>query len=377
MSALTSASLREAVLDAVDSLADMSVGDTAADPDDVEVSARLASDEREPADDPAPPVTTELSLDDAVDRAVVRLKAAGELDATTQAALLSILDSTNPEDWPAAIDAFTASLEKHRPARRTAAAAEVPTPGPQAVPTPGPQAVPPTADVVLPVAFAPPTEPARLTAVAEARPLVRDVVPEPVVQPSPPAPAAVPETPEMQFGGSPVVAEGLVAGDDHDLTRELLTQESPTQEPARSEEPAAVDPPSPGPAPLAVRSACFASRVQAWGKVDRFPESAFRPGQDVIVYFELERPATRREAGGHATSIDTLFRLVAADGRLLGQWDFEPIDELCHAPRSDYFARYIVRIPHDAPPGPCRLDFVVSDRVAGTSTPASLDLEIR
>jgi hypothetical protein len=135
---------------------------------------------------------------------------------------------------------------------------------------------------------------------------------------------------------------------------------------------------TPPPAPvLAVRNACFVSRVRAWGVVDKFPEAVFRPGQDVIVYFELEAPTTRHSPAGHTTSIDTIFRLVASDGHQVGQWDFEPIDETCLAPRRDYFARYFVRIPETAAPGPYRLELMVTDLVAGVSSQAHLDLEVR
>ena len=126
-----------------------------------------------------------------------------------------------------------------------------------------------------------------------------------------------------------------------------------------------------------VKNPCFVSRVRAWGVVDRFEQHVFRPGQEVIVYFELDDLSSRESAEGHATSIDSLFRLVGPDGRQVGQWTFEPIEETCHAPRRDYFARYFLRIPDNAPPGLCRLDFVVTDRVAGISTQSHLDLEVQ
>jgi len=116
--------------------------------------------------------------------------------------------------------------------------------------------------------------------------------------------------------------------------------------------------------------------VRAWGAVDRFPEQVFRPGQEVIVYFELEDLSSRASAAGHATSIDAMFRLIATDGQQTGQWKFEPVEETCHAPRSDYFARYFIRIPETAPAGRCKLEFMVTDRFAGVSTQADLDLEI-
>jgi len=375
MSALTSATLREAVFNAVDSLADVSVGGVGGS-DDADVSARLASDDGETAGTAEPAPT--LSLDEAVDRAVARLKAAGELDAATQTTLLSILESTQPEDWPAAIDAFTASLEKHRPAQEAAAAAQdtptaaatdafvVPTAfSPPAVAGAAPTATPSAADRLL-------LEPEKLAVVETARPAIEPLLPAAADPPSPPTAS---EMRGVQRDEEPVVAEASAP-----VEQPRSVEPAPPVVDSRADaEPASVASPTPvvpGPS-LVVRNACFASRVRAWGVVDRFAEAVFRPGQDVIVYFELDAPAVRTTAAGHATSIDTLFRLLTSDGRQVGQWDFEPIDETCHAPRRDYFARCILRIPDDAPPGMHRLEGVVTDLVAGTSVPLHLDLEVR
>jgi len=110
--------------------------------------------------------------------------------------------------------------------------------------------------------------------------------------------------------------------------------------------------------------------------VDAFEQHTFQPGQELIVYFELEELSSRESTAGHSTSINTVFRLVDADGARLGQWSFEPIDETCRSPRRDYFARYFLRIPTDAPAGSCQLEFVVTDTLAGMSTQAHLDLDI-
>lgn len=134
---------------------------------------------------------------------------------------------------------------------------------------------------------------------------------------------------------------------------------------------AASSPPS-----LAVNNACFASRVLAWGSVERFAADRFQPGQEVIVYFELANLASNQTEAGHTTSIDTVLRLVAADGRRLHEWTFHPIDETCRNRRRDYFVRYLVEFPADLPAGACRLELAVTDAVAATTAEASLPLEI-
>jgi hypothetical protein len=365
MSALTTASLRDVVRDTIDSLAEATA-------DDADVAASLVTDDTTAAEPVVSEPAKPLSLDEAVDRAVSRLNGVGELDAATQATLLSILENTNPQDWPAAIDAFTASLEVHRPAKPSVPRAQAsvvqvaavePKPAePLMFPAPGEPEPLPAVDppLAFPAPPAPPvTEPATIAFVEAARP----VGPEPRMLPAP-----VPPADESGEASEPSVASDPL----------VVIEPLGAEEPLRPDDLPALEPPPAVAEPrLAICNACFVTRVRAWGVVDRFPEATFRPGQDVIVYFELDAPTARESAAGHTTSIDTIFRLVAADGRQIGQWDFEPIDQTSHAPRRDYFARYFLRIPETATAGPCRLEFMVTDLVTGTSTQAHLDLDVR
>jgi hypothetical protein len=127
---------------------------------------------------------------------------------------------------------------------------------------------------------------------------------------------------------------------------------------------------------FAIRNACFASRVRAWGVVDRFETSEFQPGQELIVYFELDKLASRESADGHTTRIETALKLVAADGRRVHEWAFEPLEETCGSHRHDYFARYLVALPASAPAGPCHLEMAVTDTVAGRTAHVSLPLDV-
>jgi len=133
---------------------------------------------------------------------------------------------------------------------------------------------------------------------------------------------------------------------------------------------AAPEPPAEAAALLAVRNACFASRVQAWGVVERFATDRFTAGQEVIVYFELDGLAAGESAAGFTTCIDTSLRLVSADGRELHAWKFEPVAETCVARRRDYFARYVVRLPAAA--GECRVEIAVTDTLAGKTATATV-----
>ena len=152
--------------------------------------------------------------------------------------------------------------------------------------------------------------------------------------------------------------------------------------PAESPRTAATEPDQPPaqPAPIqpvfAVQNACFTSRVRAWGVVDRFETAQFQPGQEVIVYFELDQLTSRESAEGHTTRIDTVLRLVDASGRRVHEWTFEPLEETCGSHRRDYFARYLVAVPPATPAGSCRLEVVVTDTIAGRTARTSMPLDV-
>lgn len=249
----------------------------------------------------------------AIEEAVERLARLGPLDAGAEVALVETLQATQQEDWPVVIEAFSATLAESQPRRREAAKPDATAAS--AAPEPAPEEIP-----------APPDEA-----------------------------AAVPSEPEAAEAASPPEPAGA----------------APAVEP-----PAVVEPAAAPRAELTVRNACFASRVQAWGQVDRFPADRFHAGQELIVYFELDGLSAGESPTGFTTCIDTALRLVSDDGRELHAWRFEPVVETCAARRRDYFARYVVQLPEAAAAGPCRVEIAVTDTLCGAVAAAAVPCEI-
>jgi hypothetical protein len=358
-SAITSATLREALRQTA---ASVSSRDDAATPpaDDATAVAEkpVAAPREEIPEEPVP------SLEEAIDRAVARLASTGGVDDATRAVLVQTLQTTRPRDWPAVVDEFVAALEAGRAAPDTEPVAPSPAPAVAARRDAEPAPVSPGAAVKAPVdGPAPLRFPASTT--------------ELVTPPSQPAAAPSP-LPTTVRAARPIVrpmvtAVAMAMAQPPAARIELI-------EPATGQPTADPDPVSPtdeqvddGPV---VRNACFATRVRAWGVVDRFPRAAFSPGQEVLVYFELEHLLARQSAAGHTTGVDTAFRLVTAAGEEVQDWAFPPLVETCHAPRRDYFVRYFLTVPAGLPAGQYRLEFLVTDTLAGGSTEAALDLEI-
>ena len=276
----------------------------------------------------------------AIEEAVSRLSRLGALDEATQTTLIETLQRTSQEDWPAVVEAFAESLARSDDLPTTASSAPI-TPEPHVVAKADLDAA------LLSSAAASPPLPLEPEPAAAPEP-TEVVKPEPI-EPQPEStvtPVAVPEpaTPEAL---PPVVVDAS-ADSDH-------------AEPA---------------APFAIRNACFATRVQAWGVVDRFVADEFQQGQDVIVYFELDGLSAGTSPAGHTTCIDTALRLTTADGTTLHDWSFEPIAETCRSRRHDYFARYVVRIPESKVAGDCQVEIVVTDTLSGSVAQASLPLAV-
>jgi len=267
----------------------------------------------------------------AIDEAVVRLAKIGALDPAARATLVETLQRTQQEDWPVVVEAFASSLAAASPPPRLTEhhEADEPVDAPAPIVAASHTAAKADLDEAL---IAPAPEPVM--------PLAEPVVPSSPVPAVAPAPAPVSSAPTLE---------------PDDQAQQVAAAAA---------------------RPLAVCNPCFATRVQAWGVVDRFQAARFRPGQEVIVYFELDNLSSGRSAAGHTTCIDASLTLVAADGTTVRDWSFEPIAETCAAQRRDYFARYVIRVPESATSGAFRLDIDVVDTLAGTTAKASLPLEI-
>jgi hypothetical protein len=270
----------------------------------------------------------------AIEEAVARLSKLGTLDETARATLIDTLRRTQQEDWPVVIEAFAETLAAAAPQ----AAAVVPASA-AAEPHVVAKATTEKPDATPAVAAAAPAPAAPIAAAGELA-ATKDEAAEPA-PPEPPQRAA--ETTSGTQDTKPATSAGAAAA-----VRPALT----------------------------VQNAAFASKVRAWGDLDRFPANRFRPGQEVIVYFELENLSAGDSPAGHTTCIDTVIRLVGPSGESVHDWSFEPIAETLKARRRDYFARYVVRIPESTPAGGCRLQLTVTDTLAGTTSQASLPLEL-
>lgn len=313
--------------------------------DDRSAEKEIPSGPRDGGDDEAADDTADVERREAaIEEAIHRLAKVGALDDAARDSLVATLQRTDQEDWPVVVEAFAESLASS-PSRHVVAKADLDTaamPGdaaPLSVPDEQPE---PTTAVEGTAALEPET-----------------LAPEPAV-PADVAPAPAPVAAAVSMPAAPPMQPKEAVAP---MPKAPAPEDVAEPAPAAAEE-------------LAIRNTCFATRVQAWGVLDRFAADRFRPGQEVIVYFELDDLTAGASAAGHTTCIDSRLRLVSEGGSTVHEWTFEPIAETCRARRHDYFARYMIRIPTGATAGRHRIELAVTDTLSGQQAVEAIDLEI-
>lgn len=119
-------------------------------------------------------------------------------------------------------------------------------------------------------------------------------------------------------------------------------------------------------ADLQIRNVAFCRQIQYFGNYERFPRDEFRPGQEVLLYAEVENFKSEPTADGqYRTLLRSTIEILSPNGDLRKQIDFAATEDLCRNYRRDYFHNYQFTIPDRIPLGPHTLKLTVFDELSG------------
>ncbi len=119
-------------------------------------------------------------------------------------------------------------------------------------------------------------------------------------------------------------------------------------------------------ADLQIRNVAFCRQIQYFGNYERFPRDEFRPGQEVLLYAEVENFKSEPTADGqYRTLLRSTIEILSPNGELRKQIDFAATEDLCRNYRRDYFHNYQFIIPERIPLGPHTLKLTVFDELSG------------
>jgi hypothetical protein len=119
-------------------------------------------------------------------------------------------------------------------------------------------------------------------------------------------------------------------------------------------------------ADLQVRNVTFSKQNFGYGNYDRFVRDEVRPGQDVLLYAEIENFKSDPTADGqYRTLLRSTIEILSPAGEVRKKFDFPATEDLCRNYRRDYFHNYQFTIPDRLPLGPHVLKLAVFDELSG------------
>jgi hypothetical protein len=114
-------------------------------------------------------------------------------------------------------------------------------------------------------------------------------------------------------------------------------------------------------ASLVVRNLAFCSEVTSYGVFKPFTKYEFKPGQEVLLYAELENFASETTEKGYHTALKSSYQILDSRGARVAEQEFPVTEEVCRNSRRDFFIRYFVYMPKRIYDGNYTLQLTIED----------------
>ena len=130
-------------------------------------------------------------------------------------------------------------------------------------------------------------------------------------------------------------------------------------------------------ASLAVKNIAFCSEVSSYGVLTRFDKNEFVPGQQVLLYAEVENLVSEATPKGHHTALSSSCQVFDARGQRVQEQEFPLTEEYCLNARRDFFIRYFLRMPEQIYDGPHTLQLTIEDTLGHKVAQSKIDFQIK
>jgi hypothetical protein len=130
-------------------------------------------------------------------------------------------------------------------------------------------------------------------------------------------------------------------------------------------------------ASLTVKNIAFCSEVSSYGVLTRFDKAEFQPGQQVLLYAEVENFVTESTPKGHHTALASSYQIFDSRGQRVQEHEFPLTEEFCLNPRRDFFVRYFLRLPDQIYEGQHTLQLTIEDTLGHKVGQAKIEFQVR
>jgi hypothetical protein len=116
---------------------------------------------------------------------------------------------------------------------------------------------------------------------------------------------------------------------------------------------------------LVVKNLHFCSEIKGFANYATFAQEVFKPGQELLLYAELDHFATVESERGFHTQFSARYQVLDAQGKRVEERELIAAEEHCRNRRRDYFVSYRIRVPQLINPGEYTLKLIVEDQLSG------------
>ncbi len=127
--------------------------------------------------------------------------------------------------------------------------------------------------------------------------------------------------------------------------------------------------------PLIVRNLAFVTDIQSFGSYKPFPECKFTPGQEVLLYAEVENFSSESTSKGYRTSLRFGYQIFDSRGQRVAEHEFTAQED-CLNMRRDFFIGYHFFIPTRIYDGKHTLQLTVEDLHSQKIGQSSIDFTV-
>lgn len=146
----------------------------------------------------------------------------------------------------------------------------------------------------------------------------------------------------------------MVDPDGHPIARRRLTSAAKELREATRHASAGSD-------SLEVRAVSFCTAIEAYGQTTPFKKNQFKPGQQVILYCEVENFTASKLDGGFETHLQGSYDILDADGNKVDGQLLPADRQVSSNYLRDYFIAYQMGLPNSLPAGDYTLQLTIED----------------
>jgi hypothetical protein len=129
-------------------------------------------------------------------------------------------------------------------------------------------------------------------------------------------------------------------------------------------------------AAMTVRNLSFCTEVSSYGVFKPFAKYEFKPGEQAILYAEVDNFTIESTDKGFHTAMHSSYQVYDNRGAKVAEQDYAVTEEVCRNPRHDFFIRYFVYMPKRVYDGNYTMQLTIEDTIGNKVAQSTIPFTI-